>query len=550
MAEFSWIVLFGGLAFFFSGLTYARHGLQSLAGDKMRLAIAHLTGNRFLAIGFGALITIVLQSSTATILMLMSLATTGLLSLTQAFGVILGADIGTTLVVILISIKKITDYALAFVIIGFLLEWVFKNSKPTYYLGRVLFGFGLVFYGMKLMTNTSAPLAAHPTYQMFFELFLKNPGGLLVAAIFLTMLLQTSAATIGMAIALSLAGALSLPAAIPIVLGANVGTCFSAILASFTSDVNGKRVALAHLLIKVAGVILAMPFISQIANWIHWLGVQLTLWLPFLQPSVAGQIALFHLLFNMALSVVFLPLLPFGVWFVSKLVPERKSTRKFGPKYLDAKALKTPAFAFAQAKQELLRIANLAKDLYRDALQMFEGRGEAEQLLTEIEQRDDQIDLLEKEVRFYLAKISKESMTEKQLTQEIALLSVGDDLEGVGDIISKELGRLAQKKVTTGRVFSKEGWEDIQKLHQAGLEIFETINACFAFPSEELVLKVRHLGEHFRNLLDQLWQAHILRLHEKKPEAFETSSIHLDVLANFRRINAHLTHIAELALKT
>ncbi|MBI4223676.1 MAG: Na/Pi symporter, partial [Deltaproteobacteria bacterium] len=171
MTEFSWLVLLGGLTFFFFGLTYARRGLQSLAGDRMRLAIAHLTGNRFAALGTGALITVVLQSSTATILMLMSLASTGLLSLTQAFGVILGADIGTTLVVILISIKKISDYALLLVILGFFLEWVFKNSKGIYYTGRVLFGFGLIFYGMKLMTATAAPLAGDPNYQILFGVF-------------------------------------------------------------------------------------------------------------------------------------------------------------------------------------------------------------------------------------------------------------------------------------------------------------------------------------------------------------------------------------------
>lgn len=550
MNQFSWLVLLGGLTFFFFGLTYARRGLQSLAGDRMRLAIAHLTGNRFSALGTGALITVVLQSSTATILMLMSLASTGLLSLTQAFGVILGADIGTTLVVILISIKKISDYALLLVIIGFCLEWVLKNSKRAGYIGRVLFGFGLIFYGMKLMTQTAAPLTADPSYQILFGLFEKNPVGLLMASTLLTVLLQTSAAVIGMAIALALAGALTLDQAIPIVLGANVGTCFTAILASFTSDVNGRRVAVAHLFAKVAGVALAMPFIVQIAAAVNWLAGLLTGWLPFVVPGVAGQIAMVHLAFNIALAVLFLPFLPVGVLFVSKLVGAKQETKAFGPKYLDAKALEMPALAFAQAKQEISRIASLTRDLFRDSLKMFAGGGEAERVLNDIEEQDDKIDLLEREVRFYLAKISKESMTEQQLAQEMGLLGVGDDLEGIGDIVSKELGRLAQKKVRTGRVFSKEGWEDIQKLHQEGLANFETAMAVFASPSEELVLKVKHQCKRFKELQQDLKLKHIERLHEKKPEAVETSSIHLDVLGNLRRINDHLSHLAEAALKT
>lgn len=550
MSQFSWLVLLGGLTFFFFGLTTARRGLQSLAGDRMRLAIARLTGNRFSALGTGALITVVLQSSTATILMLMSLASTGLLSLTQAFGVILGADIGTTLVVILISIKKISDYALALVILGFFLEWVFKNSKATSYAGRVVFGFGLIFYGMKLMTQTAAPLAADPSYLILFELFEKNPVSLLFASTLLTVLIQTSAATIGMAIALALAGALTLEHAIPIVLGANVGTCFTAILASFNGDVNGKRVAVAHLLVKVTGVALAMPLIDPIAAAVGGLTGLLTAWLPFAQPGVAGQIALVHLLFNSALAVLFLPFLPMGVLLVSKLVAARKEAKAFGPKYLDVKALETPALAFAQAKQELLRIASLVRDLYRDCLKMFGGGEEAEETLAEIEARDDKIDLLEKEVRFFLAKIARESVTDQQTAQEMALLGVGDDLEGIGDIISKELGRLAKKKMQTGRVFSKEGWEDIQKLHKTGVQNFETAVAAFASPSEELVAKIKRQAWDFKELQQELRIKHIQRLHDKKPEAVETSSLHLDVLVNLRRISDHLVRLGELTLKT
>lgn len=516
----------------------------------MRLGIARLTQNRFLGLGFGALATVILQSSTATILMLMGLASTGLLTLSQSFAVILGADIGTTLVVILLSIKKIADYALLLVVFGFVLEDLLKNSKPVSYIGRILFGFGMVFYGMKLMTETASPLGMNPEAQFLFELMANHPVAILLVSIVFTAFVQTSAATIGMAMALGLAGVIALSTAIPIVLGANIGTCFTAILATLTSDTQGKRVALAHLFVKVTGVLLAIPFVFQVAELVHALGEWITSWFPIVKPGVAGEIALVHLIFNIGLALLFLPFIPFGIWIVSKLLPERRVREGFGPKYLDKRALKTPALAFAQAKQELLRIANMTRDLYRDSLKIFERALDATHVLVEMEERDDKIDLLERAVRFYLAKISQETLSEGQAGQEMALISVGDDLEGIGDIISKELGRLAQKKQQKGSVFSEEGWGDIQKLHQAGLENFDLVIAAFASPAEELTRKVLHQGQHFNELEESLRESHIARLHAQKPESFETSSIHLDVLGNFRRINAHLVHIAELALRS
>lgn len=550
MTQFSWIVLLGGITFFFFGLQHARGGLQLLAGDRLRLAIARLTDNRFKALSVGTLITVVLQSSTATLMMLVSLAGSGLITLSQAFGVILGADIGTTFVVILLSIKKIADYALLLVVIGFGLEWSFKESKRTKYTGRILFGFGMVFYGMKLMTQTAGPLAADPTADLFFQLLARNPIAILVATVVFTVLVQTSAALIGMAIAMALSGVLTLESAIPVVLGANVGTCFSVIVGSLSAGTNGKRVAVAHLFVKVSGVLLAMPFIKPIAVLVASISDSIHFWIPPINPGIAGSIATVHILFNLFLAALFLPLLRVGVWIVSKLVPERKRREVFGPKYLDRKALDTPALAFAHAKREILRIANLTHDLYRDCLKLLNREADTERILEEIEERDDKIDLLDREVRFYLAKIFQEALTEKQTSQQMALLSVTSDLEGVGDIISKELSQLARKKMEKARVFSQQGWQDLQKLHKAGLENFGLAVSAFTAPSEELVKKLLHQGEHFNLLEQQLRQSHIQRLHAGQVEAFETSSIHLDVLGNLRRINAHLVHIAQLAMQS
>lgn len=550
MAEFSWILFFGGLSFFFFGLAGARNALQLLAGDRLRFIITRLTNNRLTALSLGTLITVTLQSSTATILMLISLAATGLLTLPQAFGVILGADIGTTAVVILLSIKQIADYSLLLVVIGFGVEWLARGSKQARHAGRILFSFGMVFYGMQLITQTAKPMALDPNARFIFTLLTDHPIAMLILSVFFTILVQTSAATIGMVIALALAGAVTLPAAIPVVLGANIGTCFSPLLASLTSNSNGRRVAVAHLFVKVTGVLLVMPFIPQVAAFMEQLSLFITRWIPFIHPDVAGQIAIIHLAFNVALALFFLPLLPLGVWVVSKFLVEGKQEEVFGPKYLEEGALETPPLAFAHSKREILRIANLTYDLYRDCLKMFDASPDLEQLLREIGERDDKIDLLDREVRFYLAKIAREVLTDAQATQQMSLLSITADLEGIGDVVSKEMAGLARKKGEKKRQFSQEGWRDIQELHRMGLENFSLVISCFASPGEDLLLKVTRQREYFNELEQQFRQQHIRRLHVGTPEAFETSSIHLDVLGNLRRINDHLVHLAQLSLQS
>lgn len=548
MTEFSWLTLLGGLVFFFFGLTYARGGLQMLAGDRLRLKIARMTRSRMRAFTLGALTTVMLQSSAACILMLISMASTGLITLTQGFGVILGADIGTTFVALLLSFKKITDYALLLMIAGFVAEKYFQTLKKVRYTGRVLLGFGFVFYGMKLMTETAGSLMADPAAIQIFSLLSYHPVGLLLSALLFTVLVQSSAATIGMAIALGFSGVLSLEAAIPLVLGANIGTTVTALLAGFnSSNINGKRIGVAHLMVKIVGVAAVMPFLSHMAAWMERADNWIHGFVPFIKAGVTGAIVLTHLLFNLSLAVLFLPLLPLGVWFICKLVPEDQRLQAFGPKYLDPKALNTPPLAFAQAKQEILRVADITFDLYRDLLRMFDSQGDAEDAIRDVETRDDKIDLLDRQIRFYLAKISQEGLTDSQAEQQMALLAMTSDIESVGDVISKDLALLARKRFDKKVVFSPEGWKELQKLHQTGSENFSYAVSAMTSGDEALIRRVEHQSEGLQHLENQLRQTHLLRLHEKRVESFETSSIHLDILGNLRRIDQYLHHIARQA---
>ena len=547
MQQFSWILLLGGLAFFFFGLMHARTGLQLLAGDRLRLAITRLTGNRVLALGFGTLMTVVLQSSTATSVMLVTFAASGLLTLTQAFGVILGADIGTTFVVILLSIKKITDYSLLMIALGFLVEWIFRENKLKFG-GTVLLGFGLIFFGMQLMIGAATPFSDNPEALQIFVFLANHPIATFLAATVFTGIGQASAATIGITIALAHSGTISLDSALPMVLGANVGTTSAALVAGLGSNANGFRVALAHLFVKLIGSFLILPFIPQAVWLMNKISAQITTYLSFIEPGVSGEIALFHLLFNVFLVLLFLPFLSWGVWAISKLVPEEKKEREFGAKYLQKQALETPALAFAQAKRELLRLAGLAQNIYRDSIGLFQPSPNFDKLVANIETQDDHIDLLERDIRFYLAKISQKSLTEGQAKQQLSLLAIANDFESLGDVVSKELVVLGKKKMDKQKTFSKEGWEDIKKMYQIILDNFDLMTAALTAPNEEIVQRVIRQGEHIKELETELRQSHIQRLHHGLPETFETSSIHLEVLGHLRRVSGHLMHAAHEAL--
>lgn len=548
METFSWSILIGGFAFFFFGLKSARKGLEVTAGDRLRAAMGKLAGNRFLAFGFGAFVTLILQSSGATSAMLVSFCETGLLNLTQATAVLLGADIGTTFVVILLSIKQITEYALLIVAAGFFLETL-PRKRRTRDIGSIILGFGLIFYGMHLMTAAAAPLKDSPVAMQAFAFLAGHPLATLILASILSGAIH-SAGTIGIAIALAFAGTITFEAAIPIVLGANIGSCVTAVMAGMGSGVEGRRVALAHTLSKVIGVILIFPFIPQLAHTVADVDAFIQGFWPSYHTGVAAKIAITHIIFNVGLAVVFLPLLKPLVRLVQMMLPAPPAHDEvFGPKYLDKSALDTPALAFAQAKREILRIGAISQGLFGDALKMF-SRGEDErEEIERIRDEDDKIDKLEKAVRFYLAEIAAERLSGEQARTQLALLGIAADLEEIGDTISREMTHLAVKKAKWRRIFSDEGWRDLRQFQAMVLDNFNLMMSMLAAPSEDIAVKIERHDLHMEEVEQQMRQAHITRLHHGLQESFDTSSIHLDILANIRRINAKITHIAELAME-
>lgn len=528
--------LFGGVALLLYGLQLAGDGLQGLAGTQLRSILATFSKNRLLGLAAGAFITAVIQSSSATTVMLVGFTSAGLMTLSQTVALILGADIGTTLTVQLIAFQ-ITDYALAILSVGFAL-FFFGKQRRLKLLGTVVFGFGLIFFSLKLLSDGMAPLKDNALVgQMLLSVRDAPIWGILISAA-LTALLSSSAATIGIAIAFATQGLLPLAAAIPIMLGANVGTCATAWVASLGTTTEAKRVALAHILFKLLGVVLLLPFLHLFEGYVGQTS-----------ENIVRQIANAHTLFNLGIALLFLPFTGPFARLVAWLIPEKPSLEEYSrPKYLDPLVLDSPALALGQATREALRMSDIVRDMYRETIRVFTENNQEVQ--EQIERKDDWVDTLNREIKLYITKLSAKSLTDEQSEREVALLALSSDLETIGDIIDRNLMELAKKKIYKGLRFSDQGLKEIIALHDLVGRNFERVISAFASHDPELAQRVIQAKDEITHLERELRAAHIQRLHEGLPESIETSAIHLDILTNLVRINHHVTSIAYPIIQT
>lgn len=511
------------------GMRFAGEGLQRAAGARLRSFLLTATSNRIKGVATGAAITALLQSSSATTVMLVGFVGSGLLGLMETMGVILGADIGTTVTVQIIAFK-IYDYAIGLIGVGLLL--MILARKGLYKdLGQVLTGFGFVFFAFKILIDTFEPITHNALLHEALLGFSRDPlAGIIISAL-LTALFQSSAATLGLSISAAHAGLLTLDAAVPIVLGANIGTTVSAIVSSVGANVDARRVALAHTLFKVFGVIIVIPFLGVFTDLV---GAS--------TADVPRQIANAHTFFNIAIAVLFLPFISPFTKLVKFMLPERQGAKAFGPKYLDPIVLTSPTLAIVQATREALREADIAEEMLKGSIDVFRKNDLGS--LEAIEERDDDLDLLDREVKMYLTKLSRESLSDEQAKKELEIILFSDNMENIGDVIDKNLMDLARKKIRGGLSFSKEGMKEISALHQKVVENFQMGVAAFAGNDVELARKLLNHKAKVSELEREFRQAHINRLQMGLKESLDTSAIHLDVLTNLKRINSYITNVA------
>ncbi len=526
--------MIGGTSLLLYGMRTASDGLQHAAGTRLRSWLSRLTSRRWMAVLVGAVVTAFLQSSSATTVMLVGFVSAGFMSLEQTIGVILGADIGTTITVQLIAFN-ITQYALLLVAVGVPLL-IGTRRKQYNYIGQVLLGFGFIFLSIKLIADATAPLKHEPLVEQMLLGLSSNPFLAMVLALILTVLIQSSAGTIGLALTFATQGLVPLTLALPIIFGANIGTSAAALFSSLGVTREAQRVAVAHALFKVVGVLIFFPLIEPFAALVARTA-----------PDVPRQIANAHTLFNLALTLVVFPLARPFAWLIRKIVPDSSGTAEaFAPKYLDERVLDTPALAIGQATREALHMADIVQGMIRDSATALGQNNE--ELLEDVIRRDDQVDLLETAIKNFLTNLSEHNISPELSKQEVGLIYMISDLEHIGDIISKSLMPLAQKKVEGKLTFSHNGKKEIQDLFEKVNENFTLAVAAFAAQNSELAEKVLRHKTRINQIERELRQAHIARLHAGMPESIETSSIHLDALNDLKRINSHATNIAYVVL--
>ncbi|MGB5177448.1 MAG: Na/Pi cotransporter family protein, partial [Gammaproteobacteria bacterium] len=456
--------LFGGLALFLFGMEQMADALKAVAGERMKVILAKLTTNRFMGAATGAFVTAIIQSSSVTTVLVVGFITAGLMSMSQSIGVIMGANIGTTITAQIVAFK-VTKAALLMVAVGFGMLFFSKQEKIKQY-GGMLMGLGLVFFGMSVMSDAMSPLRS---YQPFLDLMatMENPFiGILVAAAF-TGLIQSSSATTGIIIVMASQGFITLQAGIALAFGANIGTCVTAMLASIGKPREAVRAAVVHVLFNVLGVLLWIGFIPQLAGFVASLSPA--------HPELSGagrlaaeaprQIANAHTIFNIANTIIFIGFTTQFARLVEKLVPDKPVEERLitRPKYLDEELLETPSLALDRARLEIGHMGDRVKLMLQGIMSAIVSSDRM--LLKKIAKIDDEVDILHGHIITYLGRISQKALTEQQTEVLIKLMGATNDLENIGDIIETDLVYLGNEGIDNQVVISKETREMLTKLH-------------------------------------------------------------------------------------
>jgi len=530
------ISLFGGLGLFLFGMHAMSEGMQKSAGERLRSILEHVTRNRIVGAGVGTFVTTVIQSSSATSVMLVSFVNAGLMHFRQTIPVLLGAAIGTTITAQLIAFK-ITEYSLLMVAAGFFLQ-TFSGREKLKSVGFALFGFGILFFGLEIMSDAMAPLRDFPPF-IALLLRLESPlVGILVGMVF-TALIQSSSAFIGIMIVLASQGLLSLDASIPLLLGSNMGTTVTALLASMKADSEAKKVAYAFIFVKFLSVLI-------FAGWTSRLGDLLVRWTP--EATLPRLIANAHTLINGVLMLVVLPVSPQVARLMDFIAgkPKPAEKRMFRTLYLDQGMTSTPTLALNLAKQEIIRVGNIAKNMFSQILIPFLEKDSSS--LGEIYIHEQEVNFLSDAIKSYFMKIKRQSMSQKQVQESFLLLFSLDEFEKIADIVSGNLAERAERWSLKEWYFSEQGKSDLRQYHEKiekqlerSLLVFDEANLLTASK-----MKAKH--KEYRLLSRELEKQHYGRIMEGLTESIESSKTHLEILALFSSIDSHATNIARTAL--
>ena len=535
------ITLVGGLAIFLYGMNLMSEGVSKSAGSQIRNLLQSFTRNRFTSLLTGTVTTSIVQSSSAVSVMVISLVKAQLMSFPQTFGILLGAGIGTTITAQIIAFK-IADYALLIVAIGFFTNIMVKNQISKL-VGSAMLGFGLLFYGLHLMSEAMVPLRDYQPFLNFLTK-LETPWAGVLAGFVFTAVIQSSSAFIGIVIVLASQGLLNLNTGIALLLGSNIGTTITAIIASLNAGFESKRVAIAFFMIKVVGVVMIIPWIPGYANLIEKISLLFSDQVP-----LTRLIANAHTFFNILVTLLLLPLSNSFSRMIIKLIPEKKPKMNdpVVVKYIDDKLMTTPALALSMAKKEVVHMGGYVVSMLTDIIKPFIDR--EKDVIDSIKNNEEKVDHLRKKIAIYLTTVSQKELEKSIAEENFEILYINAEIEEIADIISNTLVDKAEEWLETDKNFSEDGKNEIIMFHEQTLEEFKKALQVINTFDLEIARKIKKEHKRIRAMADELKHKHFERLSHNITESIKTSKLHMELMTALRMIHSHIANIMRVILK-
>ena len=532
------LMIGGGVALILFGVGHLRSGLDRLFGSRLESTVQTLAHTRLRAFATGLGVSIVAPSSTTISMLGVQTVQSGRLSARQGLAIMLGADIGLTLTVQLLALN-VEQYAPILVLLGVAMSQFMDGSRARG-IGQSILSLGIVFIGIKIIKDSAGAITVDGDLETLLLLSKAHPLIMAGLAAILTMILQSSTATIALLIGIVSGTDIEIPlqTAIVWVVGANLGVACTTIVLGW-KQIESRRLAFGNFLVKAMMAVLVFVTLPTLADYVQNI-----------PGEYAQRIAHTHTGFNVALAILALPLVVVISRCVELLVPERRiQTREFGPRYIDIHS--TPdsvPLALGQSRQEILHMSELVREMLVD---LWAGMKQGdERLIQLVADRDDRVDLLDEQVKRFLTKLVSSITNENDAAEQMRQLRYASELETIGDIIDKNLSELALKKISMQAEFSPEGTQEIDDFFGKVLENMNIAEAAFATRDVNLAKQLlRHkdrLGNYYRELRDR----HFTRLNAGAEAAHETSAIHLDLLTHLRRINSAVSHVSFVILLT
>ncbi len=528
----------GGLGLFLFGIRTMGDGLENAAGAKLKRMLEVLTGNRFLAVLVGFVVTAIIQSSTATTVMVVGFVNAGMMSLAQAVGVIMGANIGTTVTSLLIALN-FSSVAAAAVLVGVILMLASKKTVVKN-LGAIFTGFGLLFLGIDMMSDSMAPLRDSAGFMNFIVTVSESPLRPLfgiILGIVMTAVLQSSSASVGVLQTLAMQGLVPLKFSVFVLFGQNIGTCLTALFSTVGAKKNSKRAAVIHLLFNLigTGIFILIALLTPYVEWIEKLS-----------PDPMAQIAISHIVFNIVSTVVMFPFAKVLVKLSCLLVPGKdNSESEMHCKFIDDRLLNTPPFAVMQVSKEVARMAKLARDNFETSAHALINRSDKD--LDKVMENEEIINYLNHHITSYLVKLNALDITDSDSDYIARVFHAINDIERVGDH-AINLAEAAQHNIGEGLKFSDPAREELNQLCGSVVTLLERSMAAFDNQSlsDNEAKELSDLEEHIDDLTLECQDSHIFRLNRKECNT-EAGMLYLNTITDFERVGDHAINIAFLA---